>query len=278
MIFIVLCILASTGILITFKLLEQYGANTAHSILINYAVAALVSISLFSVTINTLFSVWSLFAALEGIAFFAVFHLMARSAKISGVAFTGVASKMSVVIPITIGLVFLNETKNTPVILGIVLGLSAVLLSASDSKLPVSWKWPLMVFLGSGIIDASFKLYQVWGLSEEMYPGFIAVIFLFAFLSGAIHYIFGKHRSIQPNSMLAGAILGLLNFATVYFLLMALATPSFDSTFVYASNSFGVVISAALVGWLLFKEQITVRGCTGITLAVLSIVSLQLAY
>jgi len=277
-IYIFLCILASTGILIIFRLLDRFNAKTAHSILVNYGVAAVASLMLFSVPLSTLVSKWSILAALEGIAFFGVFHLMAKSAKTSGVAFTGVASKMSVVIPITIGLVFFDETKNSYVILGVLLGLGAVLLSASDNKLPDNWKWPILVFLGSGLIDASFKVYQVWGLTEEMYAGFIAVIFAFACLTALIHHLRESNDAINKSSWVGGIVLGLLNLGTVYFLLKALATPSLDSTFVYALNSFGVVISTAMVGWLLFKETISVKGRLGILLAILSIVLLQVAY
>lgn len=278
MIFVILCILASTGILIIFRLLERFGAETSQAILVNYAVSAIASLIIFSVELKTLVSYWSIPAAIEGIAFYGVFHLMAKSANTSGIAFTSIASKMSVVIPITIGLVFLGETKNLLVYTGIVLGLLAVLLSAGQAQIPSSWRWPLLVFIGSGLIDASFKLYQVWGLTQDQYPSFIAVIFLFAFMTSLAHQLFKKPLKFSTGSLTLGAALGFLNLGTVYFLMRALAVPSFDSTMVYASNSFGVVLCSTLAGLFLFRESINLKGYAGILLAVLSIASLQLAY
>lgn len=278
MLYIVLSVLASTGILVLFRLLDRYGAETSHTILVNYAVSALASLIIFSVELKTLISLWSIPAAIEGIAFYGVFHLMAKSANSSGIAFTSIASKMSVVIPITIGLTFLGETKNLLVYTGIVFGLAAVLMSAEQAEIPNSWKWPLLVFIGSGLIDASFKLYQVWGLNEEQYPSFIAVIFLFAFVASLCHQILKKATKVNASSLAMGSALGLLNLGTVYFLMSALAIPSFDSTLVYASNSFGIVLSSTVVGIIAFKEKINKKGYIGILLAVLSIAALQLAY
>lgn len=277
MIYILICITCTTSILIIFRLLARFGADTNHTILVSYAFAAMFGIVLLPVAQYEWLSIWIIPAALEGVAFYAVFHLMARSTTLSGIAFTSVASKMSVIIPVTIGLVFLDETRNAYVFLGVLLGLTSVVLSVGQSPVSTNWGWPLLVFLGSGAIDASFKLLQVSGLTEQQFPGFITTVFIFALLTGLLHSSIRRSSNIQIPSILAGAALGLANLGTVYFIMRALAIPSLDSTVVYSLNSFGIVLTSTLVALLMFREPIYMKGYVGILLAVLSISFLYIA-
>lgn len=271
---ICLSILCSTGVLILFKLLSRFQANTSHTIFISYAVAAVAGCLILPVLVEELWSRWLVVAAIEGALFYCVFHLMARSSVVSGIAFTGLASKMSVVIPILIGLVFLGEDVNALVVAGIALGLLAMALSVDGSMQISHWRWPVLVFIGSGFIDASFKLWQVWGLSSLQFAGFIVSIFCFAFLTGVGRYLYVDRSSISTASITAGIALGLLNLGTVHFLMQALAGSGFESTLVYSLNSFGIVLMSMLVAILIFKERPSLQGYAGIVVAIASIVIL----
>lgn len=271
---ILFSILCSTGVLIVFKLLGQIKANSSHTIFLSYLVSAVFGLSLLPVTFNGIHPIWFFAAALEGISFFAVFHLIARSTALSGVAFTGVASKMSVVIPITIGLLFLSESGNAFIFIGILLGLAAVCCTVSDNIKTTYWHWPVLVFLGAGLIDASFKLFQVWGLAEQHFPAFIVTTFACAFATGIVMYLIKGEKSIALPSLMAGAVLGLLNLGTVYFLMNALAIDSLESAVVYALNNFGIVLMSMIVAIAIFRETISKRGYAGIALAFSSIVCL----
>lgn len=282
MIAIVLSILCSTGVLILFKLIPRFAADTSHTIFISYAVSGLAGLIILPVqfpnVLQGLATQWFIFAAIEGAAFYVVFQVIARSASVSGIAFTGLASKMSVIIPITIGLLFLGDAKDIFVIVGVALGLVAVVLSVSGRVDIASWQWPVLVFLGTGVIDASFKLFQVWGLPESQFPSFIILIFSFAFLTGLITYLVIDRSAIALGSFLAGFVLGLLNLGTVYFIMKALATANLDSTWVYALNSFGIVLMSMLVAITIFKESISKMGYAGVAVAIMSILSLTLSH
>ncbi len=257
------------------------GADTSHTICISYAASAVTGLMILPVVpsaiLDGLATRWFVFAAIEGAAFYAVFQLIARSTTVSGIAFTGLASKMSVVIPITIGLLFLGDDKDLFVVAGVLLGLVAIVLSVSGRVDIASWQWPVFVFLGTGFIDASFKLFQVWGLPESQFPSFIILIFAFAFLTGMLTYLIVDRGRIVRGSYLAGFILGLLNLGTVHFIMKALAISNLDSTWVYALNSFGIVLMSMVVALVVFKESISKTGYAGIAVAVLSIFSLSLS-
>lgn len=185
---------------------------------------------------------------------------------------------MSVIVPIAIGLMFLGDSGSLFVFSGVFLGLLAVFLTIGDNLNTKNWIWPTLVFLGTGAIDASFKLFQVWGLTETNFPAFIVCIFSFAFLTGLSRYFFTTRERITTLSLLAGLGLGLLNLGTVYFLMKALAIPSFDSTVVYALNSFGIVLASMLVAIVIFRESVSTRAYVGIVMAFASIASIYLSH
>lgn len=269
--YLLLSIIASTSVMIIFKIMQRGCANTRHSIMLSYAVSGLSGVFIFSPSINIEFAPWFLPAALEGTAFYVVFRAMAKTVQTNGLAVASIASKMSVVIPIMIGLLFLGETKNALIIGGILSGLVAIILSTGNNVDVGRWKWPLFVFVGTGLIDASFKLFLELGLPDAEFASFVTAIFGFAFVVGFAHHLMCKDRLLNKQSILGGISLGLANFGTVYFLLNALATPSIESSVVYALNNFGIVGLSTLVAVLIFREKLNFRGWSGLALTGVSI-------
>jgi len=264
--------MASTSVLVIFKLMQRGRAETRHVIMLSYAVSALSGIVIFSPPASTFITPWFLPAAVEGVAFYAVFLAMARTAQTNGIAVAGIASKMSVVIPVLIGLLFLGEVVNTLILAGILTGLIAIFLTAGNNVEIGHWKWPLFVFTGTGLIDSSFKLFQVFGLSEDQFVTFVTTVFGFAFLVGLFDHLVHKDRIPHVHSLIAGLFLGLVNFGTVYFILNALSTSSLESSVVYALNNIGIVGISTLIAVLLFHEKLNRRGWSGLALASISII------
>lgn len=270
MIFLLLSIIASTCVLITFRMLGKFGANSKHTITFSYLVSALTAVLLFpDILINTSLA-WFWPAAALGAAFYLVFLLIAKTTQTNGIATAGVATKMSVVIPVCTGIFLLGESIDAFKFIGIFTGIVAVFLSSGAIAIS-DLKWSLLTFLGSGLIDASLKLFQVWWVSVDQFPSLLTTIFLFAFTAGCTHHIILKDRLPSRSSILGGLFLGLFNFGTVYFLLLALAQPEWESSLIYPINNLGIVIFSAITATLLFGEVINRRGLLGLFLALLSI-------
>ncbi|MEM7293693.1 MAG: EamA/RhaT family transporter, partial [Pseudomonadota bacterium] len=197
------------------------------------------------------------------------------TAQINGVAVAGIATKLSVVIPVAVGLIFLAEAITVSKLVGLGVGLIAVMLTAGAINGVNDWRWPIISFIGIGCIDTSFKLFQLWTVTEQAIPAFTTVIFAFAFIAGTSHQLAIRHTNIRIPSISLGLLLGLLNFATVYFLLRVLALPHWESSIVFPLNNFGVIALSTLFGLALFKEKLSTKGCVGLSLALLAIVLLQ---
>ena len=253
--YIVASVLASTVILVLFRWMQHSGAITRHAIVVSYLTSALSGSFLFEIDWNFITQGWFWFAALEGVAFYIVFRMMALTTEQAGITVASIATKMSVVIPTLIGIVALGESFNLYKIGGLLCGLVSVILAAGTNVSVRRWMLPLAVFLCTGLIDVSFKLFQVWGLTDAHFPGFLITIFGFAFIAAALHHALLPNRAINSVSTISGIALGLANLGTVYFVLMALAQPGWESSVVFPLNSLGIVLASTIAAITLFGEQ-----------------------
>lgn len=277
MVYIVASILASTTILILFRWMAGSSAVTRHAIVVGYLTSAVAGATLFDVDWQFISQQWFWFAALEGAAFYLVFRMMAVTTEQAGITVASIATKMSVVIPTLIGILALGESVNLLKISGLVFGMVAVLLAAGSRVSVKQWMLPVLVFLSTGLIDSSFKLFQVWGLTDAQFPGFVITIFGFAFIAATVHHCLLPDRQINRVSLGSGVLLGLANLGTVYFVLKALAQPGWESSVVFPLNNFGIVLASTVTAIVLFAEKPNKTTWLSLGAAVVSIVLLYLA-
>ncbi|MEZ4874556.1 MAG: DMT family transporter [Flavobacteriaceae bacterium] len=282
MIALVLSILASTVILVVFKLFQRFDVSNFQAIVVNYFVAGILGILIQGefdkIPLLPKFP-WFYYALLLGSFFISIFFLMALTTQKSGLSVVSVATKMSVVIPIVFGLVYYHESLNLLKGLGILLALIAVYLASIKKKHGLSIQkknliFPLLVFLGSGIIDTGIKFLEEGFVAQEDVALFSSVLFLSAGSIGMAVFLFQKikgHFSFEKKSLLGGIALGVPNFFTVYFLVAALRSDLLESSGIFTVNNIGVVTLSTLAGILLFKERLLPKNWLGIVLALLSI-------
>jgi len=265
MLFILASILASIIILVLFRLIDRSAAVTRHTIVVSYLVSAITGVLFFPIQWQDFPLSWAAYAFFGGVALYVGFSLIGLTTQRNGIAVAGVVTKISVVIPISIGILLLGESVNWLKLLGIFAGLSAVVLVASRSEIK------------PGLTDASFKLLQVAGLTTVLFLPFLVLAFGFAFVTSLIHHLVGTDRAMNRQSLFYGVFLGVTNFGTVYFIMKALAIPNWESSLIYPLNHFGVVLGSVLVGVLLFGESLPRRVQLGLVMAIVSIVFLALA-
>ena len=219
--------------------------------------------------------------------------MIALTTQRNGITVASIATKMSVVIPTLIGIVALGESVSVFKVGGLICGLLSVFFAVGFRVRPqsgsdlqtnkgsqssiVGWLLPLLVFVCTGLIDASFKLFQIQGLTDKQFPGFVITIFGFAFIAALIHHLFSPDKKINKASVGFGVALGLANLGTVYFILKALALPGWESSIVYPLNNFGIVLASTLTAIVLFGERLTMTTKLGFGFALSSIVLLYVA-
>ena len=288
MIYLLLSVLSSVIIFVVFKLFSRYNVNTLHAIVVNYIVACISGIVAYenSIKFTEVSSYgWFYYSIALGALFIIVFNLMALTTQRSGLSVVSVATKMSVVIPIIFGLLYYKESFGILKATGIFLALIAVYLSAAKTNdgLVVRKKdfiFPLMVFIGSGIIDTSLKFLENSFVAKNDVALFSATIFGSAAFIGLLVLVFQitqENFLFQLKNVVGGIVLGIPNYFSIYFLVKALRSDLFDSSGIFTINNVAVVMISTFFGIIFFREKLSRKNWLGVLFAITSIFLVTLA-
>ena len=286
MIYLVLSILISSLLFVIFKLFDVFKINTLQAIVVNYAIALSFGLGTSSLSLSVVDvpkQPWFIGAFILGFLFISVFNIMGITAQRNGLSVASVAVKMSVVIPIVFGIIVYNEGVGLVKIVGILMALTAVYLSSAKSDTnPVKFKnllFPLLLFIGSGVLDTGLKYVETTSVSKGEEPLFLATIFGCAFVLGSFvvitQMINGKFKFHWKN-ILGGIVLGVPNYYSMEFLLKAFKT-DIESSTLFTINNVGIVILTTVFALLFFKEKLIKKNWVGILLAVISILLVSFA-
>jgi drug/metabolite transporter (DMT)-like permease len=284
MIEIGLTILTFSAMLIIFKYFGVYNVNNLQAIVVNYFTAGSLAIANaklndldynFQSVINSDYIIPS---TIIGFLFIITFNLVAFGTQKIGIAVTTVANKMSMIIPVLLGLFLFNEEKNIIKIAGIILALFAIYFSSTNKgKLSFDKKYLLiivLIFVGQGFADGTLNWAQKKAIDSSNIQQFFATTFLLAGIAGFIFMIyekFKKNQSFQLKSIYWGIILGIPNYLTLYFFIKSLQAGILESSQVFPIINMGIIICSAIGGIILFKEQLSKSNWAGISLALIAI-------
>ncbi len=282
MIYLLLSILSSSIIFVVFKLFKRFDINTLQAIVVNYFIACMVGFFgyLEPEDISGIpEKPWFIGTLILGALFIIVFNLAAITTQRSGLSVVSVATKMSVTIPVLFGIYYYQENAGILKILGILLALVAVYLTSIKAKNGIAIKkknliFPILVFLGSGIIDTTIKFLESGYVNKTDVALFSSTIFSVAGTIGVIILCIqaaqGKLR-VTGKNILGGIALGIPNYFSIYFLVLALRNNGFDSSTVFTINNVAIVLVSTVLGIALFREKLIPKNWIGIILAVISI-------
>ena len=285
--FLLLCILSSTAIFVTFKSINRLNIPAFPVIVINYLVATLLGFLIYTGDTGLASipgSSWLPISIIIGILFILMFFLIAYSTRKAGISVTTVASKMSVIFPIAFSLIIdpsdhLSLLKSA----AILIALAGVVLTIYKPEREQSEKSiifiPLLLFVGMGLVDSLVKLAQQQYVSDEETALFSAILFLNAFLAGilvAFFYRKHNHYFLKAKVWGWGLLLGAVNFGSIFFLVRALhySSPTgkhMDSSVIFGTNNISIVALSVLVGLLVFKEKLKLINWIGVGLSALAL-------
>jgi len=276
--------LCCSSINIIFKIASQRGLNSFPIILVNYLFASITGflISDLKQGMNDfLGSGWIILIMVMGILFIIVFFMISESVIKTGISKTAIATRMSMVIPVTFSMFYFTENINLIKITGIITALAALYLTLFKKEKNKTDKFtfilPLLIFLGAGIIDSLIKFSQEIFVTDNNLSLFSSLLFFIAGLTGLTFFIIKKTSFILFRNIeiwIFGGILGVANFGTVLFMVKALNESGLDSSVVFGVNHIGIVTFTVLTAWILFKEKLSIVNWTGVVLAIASILIL----
>lgn len=277
MLYLLLAIVSSTSIIVLFKIFSRLKINTFYVIMVNYVVAAafgfLTESSPFS--LNEIPSKpWFFLAIVSGLLFIVGFNLFALSAHHAGVALTGMASRMSLIVAVSAGFLVFGDEPGILRITGILLGVVAFYYTFQLHRLEEIHRrfifLPITLLLVHGSSDLMMKIAQQYYIRND-FGLFLATVFVFALAFGIIYMLVGKagKGKFTYKELLGGIVIGLVNWYSGYFLLLGLNI--FDVSFVIPMINISIVSASTLIGFFVFKEQLKPINWIGVGLALLAI-------
>ena len=200
------------------------------------------------------FSVTAAMGAFNGILYLAGFMLLQHNTHKNGLVLSSVFMKLGLLVPIVLSVFLFAEIPTGMQCIGFVLAVGAIIMiyyekgtSFSGSKLPL-----VLLLLAGGSADAMSKVFEVYG------PAVHADLFLFyTFVSAfllCIVLILRKKERPDKYALLFGALIGIPNFFSAKFLLMALNR--LPAVIVYPTFSVATILVVTLAGVCLFKEKL----------------------
>ncbi|MGJ8593706.1 MAG: EamA/RhaT family transporter [Aquaticitalea sp.] len=278
MIYILLSILCSTLIFIVFKLLDTFKIDASKAIVINYIAAFAFGVLTSSKSIQIeeiVTEKWFYGAIILGVLFIVIFNVMAITAQKNGLSVASVAAKMSVVIPVVFGVIVYKEHLTLALTIGIILALFSVYLTSSKSNTVKNLKrnlvLPIFLFIGSGVIDTTIKYLQTNYMTKDGVSVFSATLFNIAAVVGILQLAIQKKLKLDFKTVIAGFLLGLVNFGSLYFIIKSLQLDNWSSATVFTLNNVGIVMTSTLVGKFIFKEHLLPKNWIGIAIAIVAI-------
>lgn len=275
--------LCSVLVSVLLKFAKQKGFDALQMIAWNYAIASLLSYLWFKpdlAHISIENTPWWLILVL-GMVLPSIFLCLAKSLQTAGIVKTEIAQRLSVVLSLLSAYFLFQEQFNTLKMVGIVLGMLAVLCivfshsggsthSFSNKKAIL---YLLSVWVGYAVVDILLKYSTSLGLQ---FPVTLTLMFICSFVFSIAYLRFKKVKWSFKN-VVAGLALGLLNFANIALYVKAHVLLKDSPAIVFAGMNILVVLLGVFVGLIIFKEKLKVITALGLVLGLAGVVCLALA-
>ena len=284
MIDIIYTTITFSSMLVLFKYFGKYGVNNLQAIIVNYFTAGTLSLIVaynndIKISLpDIIYSTYIIPSLIIGFLFIVTFNLLAFGTQKIGIAISTVANKMSMIIPVIIGISLFSEKLGMFKLIGIVLAISAIYMTSTKSgKLSFDKKFLpiiLLIFFGQGMADGTLSWAQKFSINDENTPLFFASVFLIAGILGSVFLIYETIKNVfklEFKNLIWGIGLGIPNYLTLHFFVRSLQSPIFESSQVFPIVNMGVIVFTALAGILLFREKLSFFNWGGILVAVLAI-------
>lgn len=298
MLFLLSSVVLSVFLLLNFRLFPRFGINTFQAIVFNYPICFLTGYALLpagqSVSLD-LAQTWTWLALGLGVGFVLTFLLSGASTQRMGITATSLANNLSLVIPVCFSLfVFGSTGRSFDALnyLGIGLAVVAVGLStykekqepADDlsAKATKKTRWPggaallpLAIFLSYGATNTLINfmnLHYIPSADKTVQVTLTMVIGAIGagLLMMGVRLVQGK-ETFQLKSLVGAVTLGIPNFLSFYTLLLALSAFGGNGAFVYPLYNIGVILLAAALAALFFRERLSTANKIGLGLAIIAI-------
>ncbi len=285
------CLVVTTSIGVGFKLFSRYKVNTFNAIVINYTVCLVLG-TLLDPEVDVPFSKeiiqaeWFLFDALLGLLFITGFNLTAQAIQTSGITLTTLMQRMSLLLTVSFTVLFFKEHFGWLEFSGLLCALLAIVainqkkstsLEKSSSPIPIillavlafaaSIEILLYYVEKTGIVGHQQMAFTTHGFGIAAVLGWLAMTWL---------WISGKNN-LNGRDVIAGILLGVPNFFSIY-LLLKMLNQGWNGSILYPLLNVSVLLLSTFIAIIIFHEKLNKLNWIGIGLATASILLISYSH
>jgi len=285
MLYVILAAICSVLVSVLLKLARRYDFDVAQAIGWNYLAAFLLCWGLLKPSLASLSQPGTPWFALLGLAVVlpSLFLVLSACVRRAGIVLSDMAQRLSLLLSLLAAFFLLGEVANTLKLLGLGLGLLAVLgmlarpgHSSGDGGGRV---WPLLLTVWGGFALVDVMLKQI-AAAGTPFSASLQLCFGLAFLGMGIWLSIraaGGRGRLTLRNALAGFVLGSINFGNIYFYVQAHRALGSEPAVVFATMNIGVVALGAIVGVAVFGERLSTFNRVAIGLAILAIMLISIS-
>ncbi|MBK9336265.1 MAG: DMT family transporter [Lewinellaceae bacterium] len=285
MLYLLLSIACSVLLGFIFKIFDRFRVHTFQAIMFNYftcVVCGWLHSGRLPYSEADRGEAWMPYALLLGVVFISGFNTAALTVRHFGVTISQIMQKMSILMTVPFAILVYGESSGILKLLGFVLALCSIALvnwpsdtrkDANTSGVGLLWI-PLLTWLLAGVIEVVFVLVQQEGMIDTNDPAFITTVFCTAGVLGAAVSAFGLATGrmiFSWRNVAAGIVLGIPNYGSMLFLLMALGS-GMEASLAFPLTNIGIILATTIGAVWLFHERLSKINWWGIALALAAIV------
>ena len=301
MLFLLLAVLCSVLLGFIFKIFPRYGVDGFQAIVFNYftcVACGWLHLCFFPLNAANVGKPWFPYALVLGLVFISGFNGAAMTVRYFGVTVSQIMQRMSILLTVPFAILVYGESAGWGKTTGFVLALVSIVLVNWPSGKGLSGPirpnapkparnepetagvkrglliWiPILTWLLAGVIEILFIRVQKEGLADTNDPSFICNVFGMAGIAGLFIAAVGwKKRQLifSWHNVVAGIVLGIPNYGSMLFLLMALGS-GLEGSVTFPVVNVGIIFLTTIGAVWLFQERLSSINWLGIVLAVAAI-------
>jgi len=258
MIYLVFAIISSALVSIVMRLSTgRIKANMA-MLAANYCTALILSLATGNVSglVNSMdgIEVALLLGAINGVLYMVSLVSFQKSVAQNGVVLSSVFMKLGILVPMLLSITVFAEMPSLVQILGFIIAIiSIVIINSGGEQKEKKFDFSLVILLIlSGSADSMAKIFEEIGVAAQS-GVFFTLTFLVA-MSLCIVRLIKSGQRIGKNEVLFGCLIGIPNFMSAKFLLLALER--MPAVIIYPSYSVATILVVTVTGVLAFKEKL----------------------
>lgn len=199
------------------------------------------------------------------------------------VSVTVLITNLSMVIPLSVSIIFFNERPGILKYIGFALTVVALVLNVDrQNKTPTSKRWFVLAIVTSLANGSLLVLQQLFGKTQwaAQTQGFVSWSYITATLVSIILYLILKSKGhgvtykIRPKLFLIGLIIGCV--LATFQVVNTRAIASMDGTFLFPTYNGGVLVLTGISSVLILKEKLKKNQIISMTVGVVAIILMNL--